>query len=241
MTSHRKFLAANAPLFMTAAVLLALVGGAWLQRAVRQRGDRLDIEVVRAPNPAPARPRPSPAARPVSASQADDPNLRFAARTESAGALLAALGGVAQSLQLAGRRPAPAAIVSELVARNLVPPGLILHRDGDRILFLGLCECAVLEFRFRPAPFLLEVLSFPRELPRDGDAFILRLPETFNDRSGVAMYVAKRSQSTLPPAFAPPEAWKRSGWMRLPFSPEILPAPDRQRLWIAMSDPQGGR
>jgi hypothetical protein len=223
----------HSPLFIVVAVLCLLVGGAWLVRLTRS--DALDIEVVHARRARPPRTPPPTSASPLAPSPTD-PNLIFAARAETAGALLAALGLTAQSLQIAGRHaPGPDAIVTEAVRLNLIPPGLLLHRDPDRILFVALCECAALEFRFRPAPFALELLSLPREFPRDGDALMLRLPESFANRPGVAMYVARTPQAALPPPFAPAATWTAAGWTRLPFNADRTSPADRQRLWIVMS------
>lgn len=149
-------------------------------------------------------------------------------REASALALAAALYAASESPTRGFTQNADALIAGVRAAR-LLPPGITT--DGRAIL---LSERSNLLLRFRPDPFAIEVLSFPRAR-EEGPALMIRIPAVGSDPDRGSVFIADRlGQIDPPPPFAALVDCVRAGWIDQPFDQAEIPTAEQKQLraWL---------
>ncbi|MEK6320993.1 MAG: hypothetical protein AABN33_04860 [Acidobacteriota bacterium] len=122
------------------------------------------------------------------------------------------------------------ALIRGIRSAGLLPPGITT--DARAML---LSNRSKLQLRFRPAPFAIEVLSFPR-CREDGPALMIRIPATGNDAEHGSVFIADRLGDIDPPAaFTSLADCVRAGWIDQSFSLVERSEAQRQQLrhWLA--------
>src|SRR5262249_61354781 len=93
---------------------------------------------------------------------------------------------------------------------------------------------ARLLLRFRPDPFGIEVLSFPRAR-EDGPALMIRIPPIGSDAEHGSVFIADRLGQIDPPVpFATISDCVRAAWIDHSFDLAEIPTPEQQQLraWL---------
>lgn len=156
-----------------------------------------------------------------------------ALRVRECGALGIAVSlSVFASYTVTGKAPQTAQeVMSELIDRKLLPPGLIRERDSLR--------SASSRFRltYKPSPLAFEILSIPLEA-NSGPALLFQFPLPPSGANSV-MYFQNREQKTFPAAFSNTEqlvdrGWKISHWRTddLPLNGSSIAEIRKQNEWI---------
>jgi hypothetical protein len=160
---------------------------------------------------------------------------RTADRLREASAL--ALGSALYAAnELANRQSIPDAdaLIAGIRSEGLLPPGITI--DARAML---LSNRSKLQLRFRPDPFALEVLSFPRSR-EDGPALMIRIPAAGNDAERGSVFIADRLRDIDPPAaFVSLTDCVRAGWIDQSFSLAEMPEAQWKQLryWLTTRRP----
>ncbi|MFY9574224.1 MAG: hypothetical protein WAV20_22715 [Blastocatellia bacterium] len=127
------------------------------------------------------------------------------------------------------------ALIAAIRSEGLLPPGMTI--DARAMLHSGRSR---FQLRFRPAPFAIEVLSFPRSR-EDGPALMIRIPAAGNDAEHGSVFIADRLGDIDPPAaFDSLTNCVRAGWIDQSFSLVEMPEVQWQQLreWLTTRRPQ---
>ena len=149
----------------------------------------------------------------VIATTIDGEVARTAERIGEATALALSASLYAASEQIKGRDPRDTQdLLARIAAKNLLPPGLSLTKDGALVSAYG-----ALSVRYRPAPLGVEVVSLGNRR-EDGPALIVRIPDELSDKGEAKLFIAgSLSDVRIPAPFAPTAEVITLGW-----SPETL-------------------
>lgn len=150
--------------------------------------------------------------------------LREASALALASALYAANGQASRQFI-----PDADALITGIRSAGLLPPGMTT--DAPAML---LSNRSKLLLRFRPDPFAIEVLSFPRSR-EDGPSLMIRIPAEGNDAEHGSVFIADRLGGIDPPApFASLTECVRAGWIDQSFSSVEMSEGQRQQLrqWL---------
>ena len=126
------------------------------------------------------------------------------------------------------------ALIAGIRPEGLLPPGMTI--DAGAML---LSNRSRLLLRFRPEPFVIEVLSFPRSR-EDGPALMIRIPAAGNDAEHGSVFIADRLGDIDPPAaFDSLTNCVRAGWIDQTFSLAEIPEIQWQQLrhWLTTRHP----
>lgn len=169
---------------------------------------------------------------------AAEPTVRFASRLYEASSLLGAVGLCSFSLKAERHDITPNNVITHMIEKKLVPPTLsFTPKESGEVVFYSNDNGWTYQFRIRESPFTVEIIGFGKELAADGNAFVLRAPESFDDpqKGNVALYISPTVKNILPPPFSTETSFVRCGWVRTFFNPENISPSERQRLaiWLA--------
>jgi hypothetical protein len=120
-------------------------------------------------------------------------------------------------------------LIGGIRSAGLVPPGIKI--DARAML---LSDRSKLLLRFRPDPFAIEILSFPRSR-EDGPALMIRIPAIADDAEHGSVFIADRLGEIDPPApFAALTDCVRGGWIDQPFDQAEIPTVEQRQLraWL---------
>ena len=236
----------NSPALITLLVVLTVLGAPVLYQKL-QCGTNISVES----SPRKIKPQPvgtvsTPRTDVLETVIAKDPTIRFASRASEASALFGATGICAMSLKIDRLAVTTNNLVSRMIEQQLVPPMLSFKTDGQgKVIFYSLDNEWTYEFRVRENPFLVEILALGTNGSSDGEAFMLRGPEVFDEQSGrnqIALYLAPSVKCPLPATFASAGAYFAAGWVRTKFDPENYSSFEREKLTFSMAgQKEGGR
>lgn len=169
---------------------------------------------------------------------ASEPTVRFASRLYEASSLLGAVGLCSISLKAERHDITPNNVITHMIENKLVPPTLsFTQKESGEAVFFSIDNGWTYQFRIRESPFTVEVIGLGKEVAADGDAFVLRAPESFEDpqKGQVALYISPSGKNVLPLPFSSETTYFKCGWYRTFFNPENFSPSERQRLaiWLA--------
>jgi hypothetical protein len=126
------------------------------------------------------------------------------------------------------------ALIAGIRSAGLLPPGMTIDARAKLV-----SNRSKLLLRFRPDPFAIEVLSFPRSR-ENGPALMIRIPAAGNDAEHGSVFIADRLGDIDPPAaFDSLTNCVRGGWIDQSFSLVEMTEAQWQQLrhWLTTRRP----